>query len=725
MPFSGRGLTGSVPPQLGDLDRLGELNLSFNRLTGGIPGELGGLTGLTTLWLFENQLRGGIPHELGGLSNLVWLSLSNNMLNGPIPASLAGLTNLSHMLLYGNQLSGEIPPELGVLTTMTVLQLERNELSGAIPWELGGLSGLVVLRISDNPLEGCVPPALREVTNDFDALGLPYCAQDGPVPVPEGVSVSVSGDTFTITWGAVTGAARYEVQGLTDREWASTGATTATALTYSPEGGPACETTYEFRVRAYGDGATYVPGWGSESESESVTTGACSRDPMFDLPSYAFAVREDASPGYTVGAVSATDPDDGDILTYSIIGGNEDARFSIDDETGAITVAGALNYEATPSYSMTVGAGDGRGGSATAEVEIAVTDVPEDHPPAPENLDASLEDVTFSLSWSPVSGAVRYEAQHRISGADDDWTALPATNETDAEFTPDGGPACGSIYEFRVRAYGDGATYLADWGEPSGARSVATDACNRDPAFGAATYDFPVREDASAGDRVGDVSATDPDDGDVVEYSIAAGNEAGKFDVGTNTGVITVSDALDYGMESYYALTIAASDGRGGDGYHYGRHIGDRGVVLERHRRAQPRRQSRVGWGLHGAAVDKRHPGGRSDSGLEPVHGDNGLGRRDGRRLAGACNEAGGLESRTNRQHPVRDRTVGRTGGAVAQRQHADRHDTLGAWKPVGSAVAVAYQQPSYRYDTVRLGRSDQSAATDSVPQQSDGRDTV
>ena len=53
-------------------------------------------------------------------------------------------------------------------------------MSGAIPAELGQLANLTeVLLFSDNDLSGCVPDALRDVRrNDFDRLGLPFCASD-------------------------------------------------------------------------------------------------------------------------------------------------------------------------------------------------------------------------------------------------------------------------------------------------------------------------------------------------------------------------------------------------------------------------------------------------------------------------------------------------------------------------------------------------------------------
>ena len=48
------------------------LNLYDNQLTGSIPPEIGNLTNLTYLNLYDNQLTGSIPPEIG---NLIYLEL--------------------------------------------------------------------------------------------------------------------------------------------------------------------------------------------------------------------------------------------------------------------------------------------------------------------------------------------------------------------------------------------------------------------------------------------------------------------------------------------------------------------------------------------------------------------------------------------------------------------------------------------------------------------------
>ena len=160
-------LSGGIPPELGQLANLEILSLSENELTGSIPPELGQLTNLESLVLHENQLSGGIPPELGQLTNLRWLQLYENQLTGSIPPELGQLTKLRTFYLNGNQLSGSIPPELGQLTNLGSLHLNGNQLTGGIPPELGQLANLGWLELYENQLSGSIPPELGQLTKLF------------------------------------------------------------------------------------------------------------------------------------------------------------------------------------------------------------------------------------------------------------------------------------------------------------------------------------------------------------------------------------------------------------------------------------------------------------------------------------------------------------------------------------------------------------------------------
>ena len=176
--LGGNQLSGDIPATLGRLTYLEVLDLSDNNLTGAIPPELASLTELNSLHLGINQLTGEIPEWIGGLDQLVYLSANDNQLTGAIPPELGSLYQLFYLLLDNNQLTGTIPPELGSLRQLGTLWLHNNRLTGTIPPELSNLtSSLEELFLAGNQLTGCIPQVLRGVgTNDFDELGLPFCA---------------------------------------------------------------------------------------------------------------------------------------------------------------------------------------------------------------------------------------------------------------------------------------------------------------------------------------------------------------------------------------------------------------------------------------------------------------------------------------------------------------------------------------------------------------------
>ncbi|XP_004249557.1 leucine-rich repeat receptor protein kinase HPCA1 [Solanum lycopersicum] len=183
-----RGLTGSLSPRIGDLQKLNILILAGCSFSGSIPRELGRLSELSFLALNSNNFTGEIPRTLGNLSKLYWLDLADNQLTGPIPVSTFSSPGLDllkkakhfhfnknqlsgsipdilfssdmvliHVLFDGNQLSGSIPFTLGLVQTLEVLRLDRNALNGSVPSNLNNLTSIVELNLAHNKLSGLLP----------------------------------------------------------------------------------------------------------------------------------------------------------------------------------------------------------------------------------------------------------------------------------------------------------------------------------------------------------------------------------------------------------------------------------------------------------------------------------------------------------------------------------------------------------------------------------------
>ena len=315
---SWHGVTVSGTPK-----RVTVLLLGSSRLTGSIPWELGSLSNLTSLNLKINSLTGVIPSELGSLSNLTSLNLRNNTLTGVIPSELGSLSELTELKLNGNMLTGSIPPELGGLTNLTFFDVGSNKLTGVIPSELGNLSNLDQLWLQENQLSGSLPSELGRLSK-LRYLIMWTNGLSGEIPselggLPRLESVSFRSNSFT---------------GCVPTEW---------------------------RIVHWVDfqaGLSY-----------------CNSAPVFGSSEYAFSVGEDASVGRAVGTVSASDVDYWDSRTYSIVSGNVGGLFSIAGSTGAITLAGGLDYETRRRYTLTVQARDVQGKTSTTTAVVDVTNV--------------------------------------------------------------------------------------------------------------------------------------------------------------------------------------------------------------------------------------------------------------------------------------------------------------------------------------------------------------
>ena len=163
--FEGNHLTGSIPSEIENLIQLEILNLRFNELTGPIPPGIGNLVNLKEIDIILNDISGPIPPEMGSLVNLTSLNLGSNHLAGPIPLEIGNLVNLKEIDLAVNDISGDIPSWIGDLMNLTSIDLGNNELMGSIPPEIGTLANLTFLRLTDNQLTGPIPTEIANLVN--------------------------------------------------------------------------------------------------------------------------------------------------------------------------------------------------------------------------------------------------------------------------------------------------------------------------------------------------------------------------------------------------------------------------------------------------------------------------------------------------------------------------------------------------------------------------------
>ena len=121
--------------------------------------------------------------------------------------------------------------------------------------------------------------------------------------------------------------------------------------------------------------------WNSAFATVDITINDIAEHPVFDEPSYAFSIAENAASGI-IGSVSATDPQN-DPLTYSLWQDDEGygpagVKFEIDSATGEISFQGLLDYESGSIINLKAYAFDDGVNVTEVSVQVVLTDVPDD-----------------------------------------------------------------------------------------------------------------------------------------------------------------------------------------------------------------------------------------------------------------------------------------------------------------------------------------------------------
>jgi len=180
---------------------------------------------VTEINLSNNNLTGTIPPEIGQLAALTRLNMHSNNLSSSIPSTIGNLSELLQIWLFKNQLSGMLPPEIGNLSNLTHFGAGVNQLAGTIPGSYGNLSNLGFFTIPQNQLSGCFDANLVNICdaasnaninsgNNFDALWSDFCANGAgscsPPPPPTNCSTdslimvdlyyATNGQNWTTTW---------------------------------------------------------------------------------------------------------------------------------------------------------------------------------------------------------------------------------------------------------------------------------------------------------------------------------------------------------------------------------------------------------------------------------------------------------------------------------------------------------------------------------------------
>ena len=122
------------------------------------------------------------------------------------------------------------------------------------------------------------------------------------------------------------------------------------------------------------------------------------------------------------------------------------------------------------------------GDSELARVTVRVNEAVTPKAPAPTGLRATVNSTSsIALSWNAVANAHRYRLE-RAATSSGPWTVVGDELATTTRAAT--GLACGTTYQFRVSARGDGAPYDSKWGAPSSSLAAGTPCVSASVASG-------------------------------------------------------------------------------------------------------------------------------------------------------------------------------------------------------------------------------------------------
>ena len=273
------------------------------------------------------------------------------------------------------------------------------------------------------------------------------------------------------------------------------------------------------------------------------------------------------------GTVLATDPDAGQPLSYSILGGADAARFTIDNQTGALSFVSAPNFEAPADagadnvYDVTVQVSDGALAD-TQSIAVSVTNANE----------APFVAIPFGVVTATLNQPFTYTipaGTFADPDAGDTVSYLKADGNSDGplpswlSFDPATGTFTGTLRPETLGGERDIKIWVTDnhgainhtQGNYLTITYITPPTITSDG--GGDTAAVAVSENT---DAVTTVSATGYA-GQPLSYSILGGADAARFTIDNQTGALSFVSApnfeapADAGADNVYDVTVQVSDG--------------------------------------------------------------------------------------------------------------------------------------------------------------------
>ena len=291
--------------------------------------------------------------------------------------------------------------------------------------------------------------------------------------------------------------------------------------------------------------------------------------PILNSSVYYITISENSIPGTPVFEIPATDEDSttNGRLRYYTTSGNNENKFTLDEDTGVYFVADYLDREITGSYSIAFTVVDlgPVSFSISATLEIEIQDINDNAP----IFDSRLYEVTVSEASRVRQVVYSFNAVDNDVGNNANLTYSIIGGNVDNAFTVD--PSANTLIVATSLDYEQRQSYtlsilVADDSRPqltdtTNVHVIVTDYNEFPPTFQQSQYQIDIPVSTVVGTPVTHLRAIDDDafSPSTIAYSIVDGNSASLFSIAVSGTIHTHSSLL--GMEGTHELMIEASDG--------------------------------------------------------------------------------------------------------------------------------------------------------------------
>ena len=230
--------------------------------------------------------------------------------------------------------------------------------------------------------------------------------------------------------------------------------------------------------------------------------------------------------------------------------------FSLHSSSGVVSLAEALNYEKIPQYTLTVKVSDGQGKTVTTSLTITVQDINDE----PEFIGTPY---STSVDENLATDSIVFQAVATDADGDPLSYSISGTNSSHFEISN----STGLIRTADILNFEELSSYsllvivsdgMVSVNQPI---TISVNDVNDGPLFLDAPYSLSVDENA-VGAAVCTVNVTDSDN-ETLRYSLS-GSGSAHFTIHQSTGLISLTQALNFELASVYVLTVTVSDKRGG-----------------------------------------------------------------------------------------------------------------------------------------------------------------